>query len=72
MASNKDRSESGDDASNDRSYRGDGADAGEVGVTSDDQPDLLVPSSANERDHESRSDRNGPSDTGTGGNKRPS
>jgi hypothetical protein len=48
MAS-KDQSGSGNGASNDRNYRGDGP--GKIGITSDKQPDLVAPSGVNERDH---------------------
>jgi hypothetical protein len=40
---------SGNGASRDRDYRGDGP--GKIGVTSDKQPDLVAPSGVNERDH---------------------
>jgi hypothetical protein len=36
-------------------YRGDGP--GKIGLTSDDQPDLVAPSGVNERDHGSADDR---------------
>lgn len=38
-----------DDATNDRDYRSDGT--GKIGVTSDNQPDLVAPSRVNEGDH---------------------
>jgi hypothetical protein len=48
MADQKD-STTGNGASNDRDYRGDGP--AKIGVTSDNQPDLVAPSGVNERDH---------------------
>ena len=50
MASNKDRSEPGNEATNDRSYRRDGP--RKIGVFSDDQPDLVTPSGVNEGSHD--------------------
>lgn len=44
----KDQSRSGDGASNDRNYGGDGP--GKIGITSDLQPGLVAPSGVNERD----------------------
>jgi hypothetical protein len=46
---NKDQPQSGNGASNDRNYRGEGP--GKIGVTSDQQPGLVAPSGVNERDH---------------------
>jgi hypothetical protein len=40
---------SGNGASRDRDYRGDGP--GKIGLTSDNQPDLVAPSGVNEGDH---------------------
>ncbi len=62
-----------EDATNDRDYGGDGP--RKIGVTSDNQPDLVVPSGVNERDHGSVGEsppacdlasRNGPSDPDRG------
>ena len=44
-----DKSDPTNGASNDRDYRGGGA--GKIGITSDQQPDLVAPSGVNERDH---------------------
>ena len=49
MANHKDRAAPGDEATNDRNYRGDGP--GKIGLNSDDQPDLVAPSGVNQRDH---------------------
>ena len=49
MASNQQSPRTGNAASNDRDYRGDGP--GKIGLTSDQQPDLVAPSGVNERDH---------------------
>ena len=66
MAS-KDPTSTTDGASNDRSYRGDSS--GRVGIISDKRPDVVA---SNGDEQEVRSDCNGPSDTDSGDQKRPS
>jgi hypothetical protein len=78
----QDDSHTGNGASNDRNYNGDGP--GKIGLRSDKTPNLVAPSGVNERDHgaqdqvpaandmdnldgdEMLSDRNGPSDPADG------
>jgi hypothetical protein len=43
------------DSANSRDYRGDGP--GKMGLTSDDQPDLVAPSGVNQRDHGAAEDK---------------
>ena len=49
MAKKHQPRQTGNGASNDRDSRDDGS--GKIGVTSDNQPDLVAPSSVNEGDH---------------------
>jgi hypothetical protein len=49
MADNQKPERSGNGAAKDRDYSGDGP--GKIGVTSDNQPDLVAPSGVNEGDH---------------------
>jgi hypothetical protein len=44
-----------DDARSGQDYRGDGP--GKIGITSDDQPDLVAPSGVNQRDHGAADDK---------------
>lgn len=52
---NQQQDQSGNGAPQDRDYRGDGP--GKIGVTSDNQPNLVSPSGVNERDHGSADDK---------------
>ena len=64
----------GNGASNDSDYRGDGS--GKIGVTSDNQPDLVASSGVNQRDPGSTgeapmADRNGPGNPERGTGEKP-
>ena len=67
------KDQSGDVASNDRNYHSDSP--GTIGITSDRQTDLAAPmagATLNVDNDEAMTARNGPSDTGDDGRKRPS